>query len=221
MSRSDCSGDSNDSLVNNLVTNKRLSQPTAIAAMRAIDRALFLPDKVKSLAYADHPLEIGYQATISAPHMHARMLDMIAPFVRPDSSVLDVGSGSGYIVACVAHMGALSYGIEHIPQLVTRSQATLSQILPSGGWEIVEGDGRLGWPAHAPYDAIHVGAAAQPEVVGVLMKQLKPSGILIIPVHHRSGDETLFRCSFGADGAIVQTPVCGVSFVPLTSRPSI
>jgi protein-L-isoaspartate(D-aspartate) O-methyltransferase len=136
-------------------------------------------------------------------------------------SALDVGSGSGYTVACIAKMGAFAYGIEHIAPLVARSIDAVTKVCGQGGWEIKEGDGRQGWPEHAPFDVIHVGAAAQPGVIETLMKQLKKDGVLIIPVDDNSGDQVLYKCTFAADGAIRKEFVCGVRFVPLTDKPTI
>jgi protein-L-isoaspartate(D-aspartate) O-methyltransferase len=211
-----CSSSTNNGLVDNLVTSHLVTYPSAIAAMRAVDRSLFVPETSKSDSYADRPLPIGWDATISAPHMHAMMLDIMAPHLGPGKSALDVGSGSGYIVACIAKLGATAFGIEHIDKLVARSIETVSQVAPDGNWEIREGDGRLGWPEKGPFDVIHVGAAALPGIVEVLMGQLKKDGILIIPVEDASGDQVLYKCTFAEDGSIQKEQVCGVRFVPLT-----
>jgi protein-L-isoaspartate(D-aspartate) O-methyltransferase len=213
-----CSASSNGALVANLVSAKLLTNSLAISAMKYVDRSLFVFPELISSAYDDNPLPIGFNVTISAPHMHARMLDLMAPHLGPGTSALDVGSGSGYIVACIAKMGAMAYGIEHISQLVPRSIAAVRKVLTDDQFQITEGDGRNGWPEHAPFDVIHVGAAAQPEVVPALMAQLKPHGILIIPVEEKR-HQALWAFSFGEDGSVVKQYITGVVFVPLCDKP--
>ena len=215
-----CSASSNGELVANLVKNGLVRHEMAIKAMQSVDRKLFVLSQFHGSAYEDRPLPIGYDVTISAPHMHAMMLDLMAPHLGPGTSALDVGSGSGYIVACMAKMGAMAFGIEHIKELIPRSIESIKEALSDEPFEIKEGDGRLGWAEHGPYDVIHVGAAAQPEVVDVLMKQLKPSGVLIIPVdlgEYRG--QSLFEYSFDNEGKKVEKHICDVAFVPLTNAP--
>jgi protein-L-isoaspartate(D-aspartate) O-methyltransferase len=101
-----CSAADLEGLVRNLVSNKLVTHPSAIEAMKSVDRALFVLPDHSSAAYQDNPLSIGYDVTISAPHMHARMLDLMAPRITSNSRTLDVGSGSGYMVECMAIMGA-------------------------------------------------------------------------------------------------------------------
>jgi protein-L-isoaspartate(D-aspartate) O-methyltransferase len=208
----------NEQLINNLVRLKLVTNVLAIAVMRAVDRALFVPSVSSREAYQDHPVSIGFSVTISAPHMHAMMLDLMAPHLGPGSSALDVGSGSGYIVACLAKMGAKVFGVEHISELVPRSiDAVVRAGVARDQFDIREGDGRQGLESEAPFDVIHVGAAARPQVVPVLMKQLKPNGILIIPVDE-GYEQTLYKYSFGKGGDVKKEHVCGVRFVPLTDR---
>jgi protein-L-isoaspartate(D-aspartate) O-methyltransferase len=215
-----CSATTNEALVQNLIRANLVTKELAIRAMKGVDRGLFVIPQHRSAAYEDCPLPIGYDVTISAPHMHAMMLDLMAPLLGPGSSALDIGSGSGYTVACMAKMGAKAYGIEHIPQLVSRSIKAVSQVVPEDSFVIKMGDGRKGLPEFAPYDVIHVGAAAQPDVVTTLMKQLKPKGALIIPVELRPGAQSLFTYQFAPDGSIKKEHVCDVRFVPLTDAPA-
>jgi protein-L-isoaspartate(D-aspartate) O-methyltransferase len=104
--------------------------------MRAVDRGLFVTPDCTAVASEDRPLPIGDDATISAPHMHAMMLDLMAPR-------LGAGSGTGSIVACMAKMGAKAYGIKHLAPLVERSVAAVSKMLGPGEFEIVTETG--GW----------------------------------------------------------------------------
>ena len=208
-----CTGGTNTELINNLKRNGLVKQQSAYSAMLLVDRADFVLPEERDPAYTDQPLPIGYDVTISAPHMHAMMLDQMAPYLGPDATALDIGSGSGYIVACMAKMCKAAYGIEHIQQLVPRSIEAVKRYVSN--FEICVGDGKRGWPEHAPYDVIHVGAAAQPDVVEVLMKQLKPNGVLIIPVELAPGDQVLYAYKFDHDGKPYHEYVCGVRFVPL------
>lgn len=214
-----CSALSNEKLVDSLVRENVIQNRKTADVMKTVDRGVFVLPEFRRVAYEDRPLPIGHNVTISAPHMHAMMLDLMVPHLGPGTTALDVGSGSGYIVACMVRLGAIAYGIEHIKELVPKSISALNEVLPVGMFEIKEGDGRLGWPEHGPYDVIHVGAAAQADVIEVLMKQLKPNGILIIPVEVARGEQSLFRCSFGQNGDIVREKICDVRFVPLTDAP--
>ncbi|OHT11844.1 Protein-L-isoaspartate(D-aspartate) O-methyltransferase [Tritrichomonas foetus] len=215
-----CSGHNNEELINNLQRSRLVKEESAYKAMMEIDRIDFVLPEFQSYAYEDRPLPIGYEVTISAPHMHAMMLDQMAPYLGPGTTALDIGSGSGYIVACMAKMCDKAYGIEHIQPLVPRSVNAVKKFISEDKFEICYGDGRLGLPEHAPYDVIHVGAAAQPNVVDALMKQLKPNGLLIIPVECSRGNQVLYAYTFDKDGKPVQNHVCDVMFVPLTSEPS-
>lgn len=214
-----CSGESNEELVKNLKRNRLVNEKAAYEAMLAIDRSAFVLPEYQNYAYEDRPLPIGYDVTISAPHMHAMMLDQMAPFLGQGTTALDIGSGSGYIVACMAKMCDKAYGVEHISPLVPRSIKAVSKFVPEDKFEITVEDGRLGLPNHAPYNVIHVGAAAQPEVVDVLLKQLKPNGLLIIPVELNTGEQVLLSYTFDKEGKPVRKHVCDVMFVPLTSAP--
>lgn len=136
--------------------------------MLAVDRADFCLPSAVSLAYSDHPLDIGHHVTISAPHMHAFALQHSLPALqRPGPKrVLDVGSGSGYLTAVYAMMEGVErvVGVECVSELVEDAKRNVqkhhAQLLKSGKIVFVCGDGRKGYPDAAPYDVIHVGAAA-------------------------------------------------------------
>lgn len=136
-------------------------------AMLKVDRADFCPVD----PYFDSPGDIGYGATISAPHMHAYALQNAYSRVleaKPDGRILDVGSGSGYLTACFAYLTkGLVVGVEHVPELVADSITNIRKhhqdLLDQGRVKIVVGDGRKGCPLDALFAVIHVGAAS-PEI---------------------------------------------------------
>ncbi len=166
---------------------------------------------------------VGYNVTISAPHMHAYALEMLRDKLVPGARILDVGSGSGYLTACMARLvqpGGKVIGIEHIPQLVDLSLKNIAKngrsLLEDGTLEIILGDGRLGYPKGGPYDGIHVGAAASERPVA-LIEQLKPGGLLVVPVGVGSQKMMIYEKSL--DGRETrEKATLGVRYVPLTDK---
>ncbi|KAF8094955.1 hypothetical protein N665_0348s0038 [Sinapis alba] len=212
----------NKAMVENLQTHGVITSDEVAKAMEAVDRGLFVPER--SSAYVDSPLSIGYNVTISAPHMHAMCLQLLEKNLKPGMRVLDVGSGTGYLTACFAVMVGSEgrvIGVEHIPELVASSiknieaSAAASPLLKQGSLAIHVGDGRQGWAEFAPYDAIHVGAAA-PEIPEALIDQLKPGGRLVIPVGNLFQD--LQVVDKNSDGLVSIRSETSVRYVPLTSR---
>ncbi|KIM37050.1 hypothetical protein M413DRAFT_448768 [Hebeloma cylindrosporum] len=192
-----------------------------MAAMGGVDRAHYVLDKED--AYEDAPQSISYGATISAPHMHAYACEHLLPYLRPGSKVLDVGSGSGYLVAVLHNLvspGGKVVGIDHIKELVDFSVDNLKadgkgEALQKGEIIMVAGDGRLGYPQEGPYDAIHVGAAA-PTVPKALIDQLASPGRMFIPVGNFM--QYIEQIDKDAEGNIHTKKVMGVRYVPLTHK---
>lgn len=185
--------------------------------MLETDRALY----IRQNPYEDSPQPIpNSRATISAPHMHALSLCELLP--EPGASVLDVGCGTGYLVSCFARLVGVQgivVGIDHIPTLTDLARSNIASDLgvreTGGKIEIVTGDGRLGYPAAAPYDAIHVGAAA-PRVPDALIDQLKMPGKMYIPLGEAGGDQHMWVVTKDRTGKITKKKTIGVRYVPLT-----
>jgi protein-L-isoaspartate(D-aspartate) O-methyltransferase len=158
-----CSGRTNTELISNLARNGILTTDRVADAMSRIDRANFVLRT--SQAYDDSPQQIGHGATISAPHMHAYALENLLPFLHPGATVLDVGSGSGYVCAAFHNLVSPSQpgapqgnvvGIDHIPELVEWSKSNLinnglGPALNEGRILVVTGDGREGYPAFGKF----------------------------------------------------------------------
>ncbi|CAL9110660.1 unnamed protein product [Musa textilis] len=215
------STDKNKGLVEQLKQYGMIKSAKVAEVMQTVDRGLFVPEG--SPAYVDSPMPIGYNATISAPHMHATCLELLEEHLQPGMRALDVGSGTGYLTACFAIMVGLqgrAVGVEHIPELVASSinsikRSAASSILNEGSLSVHAADGRKGWPELAPYDAIHVGAAS-PDIPRALLEQLKPGGRMVIPVGNFFQD--LKVVDKNDDGSVRVHSEASVRFVPLTSR---
>ena len=159
--------------------------------------------------------------------MHAYALQILEKHLTPDARVLDVGAGSGYLCACFSRFlqaqspdsKGLVVGIEHHPKLVEFAIENLNsddpKFLSEGRIKIIQGDGRLGSPENGPYDAIHVGAAAD-KTPEELLKQLKPGGRMICPVGPAYDTQYLTQFDKQVDGEIKKTSLMGVAYVPLT-----
>ena len=222
-----CGGSTNAELVGNLKNAKIIRTASVETAMSRVDRGAYYKG---AGAYDDAPQRIGSNVTISAPHMHAHALELLAPaLAKPRARALDVGCGSGYLTAALGVMvgsEGVAVGIDHIEELVANSHNAvaaddarlLASSEPSGPVEFHVADGFDGWPDAAPYDVIHVGAAA-PRMPAPLVAQLAPGGLLICPVGPDGGAQQLVQLEkAAADGQITQTDLMGVRYVPLTSK---
>jgi protein-L-isoaspartate(D-aspartate) O-methyltransferase len=180
-----------------LLRSRGIRDARVLAAMSEIPRHLFVPDALEGKAYGDHALPIGDMQTISQPFMVARMTELAE--VDKDSTVLEIGAGSGYQTAVLSAVAGRVFAIERISDLARSAQRNIRQ-LGCYNATVKWFDGTIGWSEHAPYDAIVV-AAGSPEVPEPLVSQLAVGGRLVIPI----GDEerqTLVRIVRGESGVV-------------------
>ena len=182
-----------------------------LRAMERVPREVFVPEGERHRAYEDAALPIGHGQTISQPYMVARISEALA--VRPEERVLDVGTGSGYQAAVLSELGAEVLTIERIPELAELARENLAAA--GYGIKVLVGDGTLGLPDRAPFDAIAVAAAA-PNFPQTLYEQLRPRGRLVVPVGGWRGQrlEVIVRSPEGP--AVVHSVPC--RFVPLVGE---
>ncbi len=193
-------------------TGRAAFDPRVLAALRSVPRHAFVPVQMRQRAYGNHPLPIGHGQTISQPYIVALMTDLIDP--GPDDVVLEVGTGSGYQAAVLASLVKQVYTMDIVDALARDAEARLRRL----GYDNVEvrsGNGRLGWPEHAPYDAILV-AAATPAIPPALVAQLKPGGRLVIPLGAAHEAQELRVLDKDLQGRLHEHGVLPVAFVPLT-----
>ncbi len=189
--------------------SRGISHKETLKAMEKVPRHLFIPEGYLERAYDDNPLPIGYGQTISQPFMVAYMTEVI----KPNSSfkVLEIGTGSGYQAAILAEIVDSVFSVEIIPELANDAKKLLNKLKYNNIY-IKSGDGYYGWKEHAPYDAIIVTAAAT-YIPPPLIKQLKPEGIMIIPVGHPYQVQQLVMVKKKGDKVKTNT-LFPVKFVP-------
>lgn len=185
--------------------------PRVIAAVRKVPREAFVPPEVRDLAYVNRPLPIGHGQTISQPFIVALMTDMLA--LTPAARVLEIGTGCGYQTAILAELAAWVYTVEVVAPLAEAAGERL-QRLGYANVELRVGDGWLGWPEQAPFDAIIVTAAA-PRRPERLVEQLGPGGRMVVPLGRSGYTQSLTLIEKDADGRITEAGTLPVAFVPL------
>jgi protein-L-isoaspartate(D-aspartate) O-methyltransferase len=181
-----------------------------MAAMAKVPRHEFVPAAEERHAYINNALPIGHGQTISQPYIVALMTDLLNP--RPDHSVLEIGTGSGYQTAVLAELVQQVYSIEVIPELAVAARERLLR-LGHRNVSIEVGDGNAGRPEHAPYDGIIVTAAAA-QIPAALLAQLRDGGRMVVPVEKNGGQE-LVLIEKSAESVVSQRSILPVAFVPL------
>ncbi len=189
----------------------RITDERVLSAVRAVPRELFVPEALRAEAWDNVPLPIGCAQTISQPLVVARMCELLE--LTGGERVLDVGTGSGYHAALLAHLAAEVHSIELHAELSDRAARVLARI--GAPVTLAVGDGSRGLPAHAPFDAINVAAAARGGVPLALVEQLAPGGRLVAPIEE-NGDQYLALVR-ESGGELRTTRMERVRFVPLIS----
>jgi len=200
-----------DRMVAEQIQGRDVSDPRVLAAMRKVPRHRFVPERLRPEAYEDHPLPIGEGQTISQPYIVALMSELLQ--LGGGERVLEVGTGSGYQAAVLGELAKEVYSVEILAPLARRAAATLRE-LGYAGVNVRAGDGYLGWPEAAPFDAIVV-TAAPDHIPQPLVDQLKTGGRLVIPVGE--GSQELLLCVKTPEG-LLRRSIIPVRFVPLTGE---
>jgi protein-L-isoaspartate(D-aspartate) O-methyltransferase len=198
-------------LVSEQLVPQGIRDSATLAAMRTVPRHEFVPEDQHARAYHDTPLPIGHGQTISQPAVVAFMTQAIRP--RPGMRVLEVGTGSGYQAAVLAAAGAEVWTIEIFRELAEEAKARLAR-LGYDGVRVRHGDGYVGWPEAAPFDAIVVTAGAD-SIPPALVEQLAPGGRLVMPVGDPFVDQQLVLVERDSTGRVASRRLLPVRFVPL------
>jgi protein-L-isoaspartate(D-aspartate) O-methyltransferase len=191
-----------------------IKDPNVLKAMRVVPRHAFVRFSEQRYAYTDHPLPIGFDQTISQPYIVAFMTEALQ--LKPDSKVLEIGTGSGYQAAVCAEIAKQVYTIEIVEGLAKRAEKCLKEL----GYPNVFvrfGDGFFGWPDVAPFDAI-IGTAAAGRIPEPLLEQLKPGGRMILPYGRPWDFQYLVLITKDEKGNLHKSNVMPVRFVPMTGE---
>jgi protein-L-isoaspartate(D-aspartate) O-methyltransferase len=200
-----------EDMVARQIASRGVHSHRVLDAMRTVPREAFLPASMREFAYEDAPLPIAESQTISQPYIVALMAEALA--LEGSEKVLEIGTGSGYAAAVLSQMARDVYTVERIGQLADKSRAALAD-LGYGNVHVLHADGTLGWPEHAPYDAIVV-AAGGPEIPESLKTQLKIGGRMVIPVGSNRRVQELVRVTRVAPHQYRTEDIADVRFVPL------
>lgn len=201
-----------NAMVDQQIRAREITAPAVLNAMRKVPRHRFVPTRVRHLAYDDHPLPIGYEQTISQPYIVAYMTE--AADISPRDKVLEIGTGSGYQAAILGQVAREVYTIEIVPELAASASGTLAEL----GYTNVHaktGNGYLGWPEHAPFDAILV-TAAPDQVPQALVDQLALGGRMVVPVGEIVQNMMIIEKT---RNGVVTRQTIPVRFVPMTGKP--
>ncbi|MFQ5529218.1 MAG: protein-L-isoaspartate(D-aspartate) O-methyltransferase [Gemmatimonadota bacterium] len=192
------------------IAGRGIRDPLVLDAMREVPREVFVPERYRDSAYADAPLPIPGGQTISQPYIVGAMIEALA--MTDGQDALDVGTGSGYAAAVLSRIVGQVFTVERHHELLETAEQRFIEL----GYDNISarhGDGRFGWPEHAPYDGIVVAAAAR-EVPEALLEQLNVGGSVIIPIG-RFGYQTLTRVTRTAPDRFERRQLEAVRFVPL------
>jgi protein-L-isoaspartate(D-aspartate) O-methyltransferase len=198
-------------MVSSQIKARGINDKRVLETMRKVERHLFVPKKMQSLAYTDQPLPIGEGQTISQPYIVAIMTELLN--LKGDEKILEIGTGSGYQAAILAELAGEIYTIEIVKPLAKRADSLLAAM----GYEnitVKHGDGYIGWEEHAPFDRIII-TCAPPKVPQPLIEQLADGGRMVVPVGTFWQELLLIEKE---DGELRETSVLPVRFVPMTGE---
>ncbi|HXE97459.1 MAG TPA: protein-L-isoaspartate(D-aspartate) O-methyltransferase [Dongiaceae bacterium] len=200
-----------DIMIREHLMRRGIRDPAVLKAMREVPREAFVDELILEMTYGDHPLPIAEGQTISQPYIVAYMTEALE--LDATDRVLEIGTGSGYAAAILSRIVTTVHSVERLNGLARAARQRLEQL---GYSNIIvhEGDGTLGWPEHAPYDAIVVTAGA-PQVPQPLLEQLAIGGRLVIPVGRSLEGQVLVRVKRMSEHDYRSEELCGVRFVPL------
>ncbi|MDD4951424.1 MAG: protein-L-isoaspartate(D-aspartate) O-methyltransferase [Desulfovibrionaceae bacterium] len=199
-----------EKMVSEQIQARGVSDPAVLAAMREVPRHLFVEEALGEKAYTNGPLPIGEGQTISQPYIVALMSELLD--LKPGMRVLEIGTGSGYQAAILAHMGAEVYTVERVKNLFYSARKRFAD-LRLFSIRLKLGDGTMGWPEEAPFERIMV-TAGGPDVPGPLVDQLADPGRLVIPVGRSRRFQRLVVV-VKQGGVLEERDEGGVSFVDL------
>lgn len=200
-----------EKMVETQIKARGVKDPRVLSALRKVERHRFVPEEFLNSAYSDQPLPIGEGQTISQPYIVALMTELLE--LKGDEKVLEIGTGSGYQAAILAELAKEVYSIEIIESLASVAKNRLSGL----GYQNIKvkaGDGYLGWPEAAPFDAIIV-TAAPDHIPKSLIEQLKEGGRMVVPVGTYAQE---LKKIVKRSGKIETTDVIPVVFVPMTGE---
>jgi protein-L-isoaspartate(D-aspartate) O-methyltransferase len=203
-----------EQMVAQQIERRGLVDPAVLAAMREVPREAFVPSRHRKHAYSDGPLPISEGQTISQPYVVALMIAMLK--LQPEDRVLEIGTGSGYEAAVLSRIATEVYTVERIADLVSFARENLTEV----GYKnvhVMHGDGTLGWPDHAPYEAIIVSAGG-PDIPQALKEQLAIGGRLVIPIGSEQRAQQLVRLTRQSEEKFKRENLSLVRFVPLIGK---
>src|SRR5262245_8111589 len=201
-------------MVDEQLVTRGIQHPEVLRAMATVPRERFVPAVAAAHAYDDGALPISEAQTISQPYVVALMLEALAPLAT--YRVLEIGTGSGYATAVLAEVVVEVYTVERLTSLAAAARQRLAE-LGYRNVHLLEGDGTLGWPEHAPYDGIVV-TAGGPDVPSPLLAQLRVGARLVIPVGPTPRAQELLRVTRRADHDWARESLGPVAFVPLIGK---
>jgi protein-L-isoaspartate(D-aspartate) O-methyltransferase len=202
------------SMVRDQIARRDVADEAVLQALLEVPRHKLVPRQQRYDAYSDRPLPIGYGQTISQPYIVGLMTELLEP--RPGDTILEVGTGSGYQAAVLSRIVSQVYTIEIVEELGTRARRDIGKL----GYDNIDvriGDGYYGLPDVAPFDGIIVTAAAT-HIPPPLIDQLKPGGVMCIPVGPAFQVQRLVLVEKAEDGSVTTRSIMPVRFVPLTGE---